>query len=168
MHKMVVTAAASAAMLVAAMPAAAQAAMGPDASACQSGSGKTAFLVNVSGFKAQTGRVRVQVYGNDPSDWLAKGEKLRRIDLPVTAARMPICITVPSSGTYAIAVRHDVKGNGSDWNDGGGFSNNPKLSITNYKPSHAKAAVQIGRGVKPIDVVLQYRQGLSIGPIKRG
>ena len=168
MYKMFVTAAATATLAVAGMPAAAQAAMGPDAAACRSGSGKTAFLVNVSGFKAETGRLRVQVYGSNPSDFLAKGKKLRRIDLPVSASHMPVCIAVPSAGTYAIAVRHDVKGNGSDWNDGGGFSNNPKLSLTNLKPSHAKAAVTIGNGVKPVTVVLQYRQGLSIGPVKRG
>ncbi len=168
MYKSLSIAALVGAVSLAAIPAAAQAALGPDAAACEAGSGKSAFLVNVSGFKAQTGRVRVQVYGSDPSEFLAKGAKLRRIDLPVTATRMPVCIVVPSAGTYAIAVRHDVKGNGSDWNDGGGFSNNPKLSLTNLKPSHAKAAVSIGRGVKPVDVVLQYRQGLSIGPIKRG
>jgi uncharacterized protein (DUF2141 family) len=167
MYKLVSLAAAAASLALIGAPAAAEAAIGPDAGACQAGSGKTAFLVNVSGFKATSGKVRVQVYGDNPADFLAKGKKLRRIDVPVTAARMPICIAVPSAGNYAIAVRHDVKNNGSDWNDGGGFSRNPKISLTSPKPKYGQVAVRNGGGVKSIDVVLQYRQGLTIGPVKK-
>jgi hypothetical protein len=28
-------------------------------------------------------------------------------------------------------------------------------------------AIPVGKGVKPVDVVLNYRQGLSIGPVNR-
>src|SRR5687768_4619744 len=62
----------------------AQAALGPDAASCREGASEPAVLVNVTGFKNRAGRVRVQLYGSNPSDFLAKGRKLRRIDLPVT------------------------------------------------------------------------------------
>jgi uncharacterized protein (DUF2141 family) len=148
-------------------PAAAQAALGPDAASCRDGSSQPAFLVNVSGFKNRVGRLRVQLYGSDPKDFLAKGKKLRRIDVPVTpSGAMNICVAVPRPGTYAIAVRHDADANGkSGWSDGGGFSRNPKISLFDLKPSLQEVAVPIGNGVKPVNVVLNYRRGLAIGPI---
>ena len=147
-----------------AAPVAAQAAIGPDAAACNSG--KPSVLVKVSGFKTRTGELRVQLYGSNPSDFLAKGKKLRRIDLPVAkSGTMNVCVAVPRAGNYAIAVRHDVKNNGSDWNDGGGFSRNPKLSVLDYKPKHGEVVIPVGNGTKPINVVLNYRKGLSIGPV---
>lgn len=151
---------------VAPAPAAA-AALGPDAASCRTGAGEPAVLVNVTGFKNRVGRLRVQLYGNNPSDFLAKGKKLRRIDLPVTGSGpMRVCVAVPEAGRYAIAVRHDADANGkSGWNDGGGFSRNPRISLFDMKPKLAEVAILIGNGVKPVDVVLNYRKGLSIGPI---
>jgi uncharacterized protein (DUF2141 family) len=150
---------------LAANPAAAQAALGPDAASCRSGSEQPAFLVNVTGFKARTGRVRVQIY--NASNFLVKGQRVRRVDLPVTGPNMPICIALPGPGTYAVAVRHDVDGDNekSDWSDGGGFSRNPRISLFHLKPSFESVAVPVGRGVRPLQVVLNYRRGLSIGPI---
>jgi hypothetical protein len=52
-----------------------------------------------------------------------------------------------------------------DWSDGGGFSRNPKLSLLKLKPSFNQVAVPVGNGVKSVNVVLNYRQGLSIGPV---
>ena len=160
----------AAALLAAIVPAAvAQAALGPDAAACTNGSNRPAVLVNVMGFKNRAGTVRVQLYGSNPADFLAKGKKVRRIDVPVTrAGTMGVCVAVPGPGTYAVAVRHDADGNGkSGWSDGGGFSNNPKLSLTNLKPSHRQVAIAVGRGVKPVNVVLNYRSGFSVGPVGR-
>jgi uncharacterized protein (DUF2141 family) len=79
---------------------------------------------------------------------------------------MNICVAVPRPGSYAIAVRHDADANGkSGWSDGGGFSRNPKISLFDLKPSLQEVAVPIGSGVKPVNVVLNYRRGLAIGPI---
>ncbi|WP_332811935.1 DUF2141 domain-containing protein [Sphingomonas sp.] len=148
--------------------AAAQAALGPDAALCQGESGRPAVLVTISGFKVAAGKLRVQLYPAN-STFLAKGKWLRRIDLPVMGnGPMRVCVAVPKPGEYAIAVRHDTKANGSDWNDGGGFSRNPKLSILNYKPDYRQVAFPVGSGVRPIDVMLNYRKGLSIGPARQG
>ena len=158
----------SAALIALIAPAAvAHAALGPDAAACSTGSNRPAVLVNVSGFKNRAGSVRVQLYGANPGDFLAKGKKLRRIDLPVTRSGvMDVCVAVPGPGTYAVAVRHDADANGkSGWSDGGGFSNNPRINLLSPKPSHRAVAISVGRGVKPINVVLNYRSGLSIRPI---
>ena len=67
-----------------------------------------ALLVGVSGLKSRTGTLRVQLYGANPADFLAKGKKLRRIDVPVTATAMDVCIALPQPGRYAVAVRHDA------------------------------------------------------------
>ena len=162
----------SAAMLSAALtlPAApAAAALGPDAAACSAGANRPAMLVSVNGFKNRVGKLRIQLYGGDPKTFLERGAKLKRIDLPVTrGGAMNVCVAVPKAGTYAIAVRHDADANGkTNWNDGGGFSNNPKLSILKLKPSHRAASVAVGSGVKVVPVVLNYRSGLSIAPIGR-
>lgn len=149
-----------------AAPGPASAALGPDAARCRDGSAQPALLVNVRGFKARTGEVRIKVYGSNPDDFLVYGKGVRRIDLPVTAGVMEVCVALPRAGVYAVAVRHDADGNGkTGWNDGGGFSNNPSLSVFNLKPNHRKAAISVGNGVKPITVIMNYRKGLSIGPI---
>jgi uncharacterized protein (DUF2141 family) len=146
------------------------AAIGPDAALCRPGVDAAAVLVRVVGFKARTGTLRVQVYGDDPAEFLAKGRKLKRIDLPVTGSGpMDVCVGLPHSGNYAIAVRHDIDGSGkSGWNDGGGFSRNPRISITSLKPRFEDVVIGVGQAPKAIDVVLNYRQGLSIKPLAMG
>jgi uncharacterized protein (DUF2141 family) len=63
-------------------------------------------------------------------------------------------------------VRHDVDGSGkSGWNDGGGFSRNPRISLSSLKPRFRDVVISVGDAVQPIDVVLNYRKGLSIKPI---
>src|SRR5690349_22211051 len=49
------------------------------------------------------------------------------------AGTMTFCVPVPSSGSYGIAVRHDLDGDGETdlSSDGGGMSNNPSINIFN-------------------------------------
>lgn len=165
MFKLTAKAAGLAALVFAAQASPAQAVLGPDAAACR-GEGP-ALLVNVNGFKARTGKVRVNVYGDDPSRFLARGQYLRQVEVRVTrAGAMPICVSLPRAGRYAVAVRHDVDGDGSDWGDGGGFSRNPRLSLTNLRPSYNNVAINVGRTVQPINVVLNYRFGLTVRPVR--
>lgn len=158
---------AAAAVALTAQPTAAQAALGPDAASCGAGAKGPALLVNVGGFKSRTGRVRVQIYNQ--SNFLVKGKRVRRVELPVIATAMPICVALPGPGSYAVAVRHDVNGNNKsgDWNDGGGFSRNPRISLMDLKPSYSEVAVPVGNGVRPVNVILNYRQGLQIKPVSR-
>jgi len=153
------------AALIGVQAAPAAAVLGPDAAACRGGAQRPAVLVNVMGLKSRTGKVRVQIYNS--SNFLVKGKRVRRVDVPVTATSMPVCVALPGAGTYAVAVRHDVNGNNrsGDWSDGGGFSRNPKLSLLRLRPSFNEVSVAVGRGVRPVNVVLNYRNGLSIGPV---
>ena len=154
----------AAALAMLAVPGAAQA-MGGDAAACRGGG--NGILVTVDGFRARTGNLRVALYGGNPRSFLARGQTLRKIDLPVSrSGPMQICVAVPNPGRYAVAVRHDMDGNGrSGWSDGGGFSRNPDISLARLRPSYESVAIHAGRGVTPVRVVLNYRFGLSIRPV---
>jgi uncharacterized protein (DUF2141 family) len=145
---------------------AAQAALGPDAARCRSGSREPALLVAVNGFKNRAGALRVQVYSS-PEDFMVRGKRMRRVDVPLTRnGPMEVCVAVPRPGIYAVVIRHDADGNRkTGWNDGAGFSNNPHLSLFNLKPPYRRVAVNVGNGVKPIAIVLNYRQGLAIRPL---
>ena len=142
--------------------------LGPDAARCRSGSAEPALLVNVTGLKNRRGEIRVKVFGSNPDEFMVRGKGVRRLDVPVTGAgAMQICIALPRTGTYAIVVRHDADANGkTSWNDGAGYSNNPSLSLMNLKPPYKKVAVAVGNGVRPVSVVLNYRRGLSIAPVR--
>ena len=137
--------------------------VGSDAQACLGG--KPSMLVRVSGLKKPSGTVKVAVYAAD--GYLAKGGKLRKVVVPVRSTDpMDVCIAVPSAGRYAVAVHHDLNGNGDkDPNDGGGYSRNPRLSITNLKPPFGKTAVRVGAAPRQVTVMLQYRNGLLIRPV---
>ena len=151
------------ATVIAAQPAPAQ--LGPDAAACRAGN-RPAILVRVDGFKARSGNIRVNVYSN-PATFLDRGQYIRQVNVPVTrAGAMPICVALPRPGRYAVAVRHDISGNGSDWGDGGGFSRNPRLSLTNLRPRFDNVAFAVGQGATPVNVVLNYRFGLSVRPVR--
>jgi uncharacterized protein (DUF2141 family) len=137
---------------------------GPDASACAVGA--PSIVAIVSGFSTRTGHVRVQLYGSEPSDFLRKGKKLKRIDLPVTGDPMTICVAVPAPGTYALAVRHDRNGNGqSDLRDGAGFSRNPPIRGI-AQPRHAEVAFTVGGEPREMRITLLYLRGLKAEPAR--
>lgn len=118
-----------------------------------------ALLVTVDGVKATSGKLRVQAYRATSGEWLQKGKWLSRIEVPARAGSMSFCVPLPASGTYGIAVRHDVNGNGETdiRTDGGAMSNNPSISIFNLgKPSYTKVGVPVGGGVKSIRVQMKY------------
>jgi uncharacterized protein (DUF2141 family) len=150
-------------LTLAAAPAAQAGIVGPDAPACRSG--KPSMLVHVTGLKRASGTLKVALY--ESQGYLAKGGKLRKVVVPVrSTAPMDICIAVPRAGQYAVAVHHDLNSNGDkDGSDGGGYSGNPRLSITNLKPPFGRTAVPVGLGPRRVAVVLQYRKGLSIEPV---
>lgn len=117
-----------------------------------------AVNVTISGIKAGTGKVRVQLYRATKQDWLVSGRWLNRIELPARAGSMTVCMPVPEAGRFAIGVRHDVNGNGETdlSQDGGGVSNNPSINVFNLgKPSYDKAAFQVS-GVRSITVNMRY------------
>ena len=132
--------------------------VGNDMSRCAADKGPS-VLVMVRGVKESAGKIRVQSYPATGSAWLAKGRWLHRIESRANSGNMNFCVPVPSEGRYGIAVRHDRNGNGKTdiSQDGGGFSNNPSISILNLgKPSVSKVAFQAGPGVTKITINLKY------------
>jgi uncharacterized protein (DUF2141 family) len=138
--------------------------VGRDAEACVAG--KPSILVRVVGFKAPTGEVKVSLYNGDPGRYLARKGKLRNVLVPVTGpGPLDVCIAVPTPGRYAIAVHHDINDNGvKDRHDGGGYSNNPRISITNMRPPFSQTAGTVGNSTTRVGIRLLYLQGLSIRP----
>ena len=144
--------------LAAAMPAHAQyrQEIGNDPERCRGGG--PAVNVTVTGIKASSGRMRVQLYRATRQDWLEKGRWIHRIEVPARAGSMTFCMPVPAAGSFGIAVRHDVNNNGETdlTQDGGGVSNNPSINLFNLgKPSYDKAAVQVS-GVRSITINMRY------------
>ena len=126
--------------------------------ACAPGGGP-AVRVTVAGIKSSEGKIRVQSYRGVKSDWLERGKWIHRIEAPAREGNMVFCMPVPRAGTYGIAVRHDVNGNGSTdiTSDGGAMSNNPSINIFNLgKPSYRKTAFEIGEGVTSIRINMRY------------
>lgn len=132
-----------------------------DMSRCRTSASQPAVLVDVRGFAAEAGNVRIQSYPATREAWLTKGAWLNRIEKPVRLSgdHMRFCLPLPEPGRYGIAVRHDRDGNGKTdiRRDGGGFSNNPAISIFNLgKPSVEKTAFVAGSGVTRITINLRY------------
>jgi uncharacterized protein (DUF2141 family) len=129
-----------------------------DVANCQAGKGP-AVLVSVRGLKSASGKIRVQSYRATKGTWLSKGAWINRIESGASSTAMNFCVPVPAAGNYGIAVRHDRNGNGKTdiRQDGGGFSNNPKLSIFNLgKPSVGNVSFYAGAGVTRITINMQY------------
>jgi uncharacterized protein (DUF2141 family) len=140
--------------------------LGSDAAVCAAG--RPALLVHVAGLKQPSGTLKLAVYGNNPSVYLKKEGRLRRIKIPVNSrGPLDVCIAVPRSGRYAVAVHHDLNGNGDkDRHDGGGYSNNPPVSLMNMRPAFSRTAVSVGQRPARVDVRLLYVNGLTVGPAR--
>ena len=160
-----------AAALLSGAPAAA-APLASHAGGCAASAGP-AMLVQVSGFKARNGMLRVQSYGGDRSSFFEKGQYIDRIDVPVPASGPArVCVPLGRTGTFAVSVRHDTDGDRKTGRaDGGGMSGNPHVSVSDLlfkrKPDADRVAVTVGRGVTTVPVTLNYMQGMSFRPISR-
>lgn len=156
--------------LALAAPVAAQGAtLGPAAARCDANA--AAVLVDVAGFKARTGTLRVQIYAANSKTYLEKRQWLDRVDVPVAkAGPMRICLPVDKPGSYVVSVRHDINGNGkSDRSDGGGLSGNPDMKLSDFvfkrKPPLAATSVAVGSSTRRVPVTLNYVNGLSFDPV---
>lgn len=129
-----------------------------ESAACRAGVGP-AVKVQINGITPGKGILRVQLYRGTEADWLKKGRWLNRVEVPAHGSAATVCMPVPGKGIYAIAVRHDVNGNGETdlRTDGGGMSNNPSISILNLgKPSYKQTAFSVSDEVKSISIQMRY------------
>lgn len=118
--------------------------------------GRSALLVRVDGIQNAVGNLRVNLYGANPDDFLVKGKKLYRIELPARTGAMVVCLPLPGAGTYALVAFHDRNANGkvNITKDGFGFSNNPKMRLR--RPKHKEVAFVAGPGRTEVDIHLRY------------
>ena len=134
-----------------------------------------AILVGVVGFEDRRGRLKLEAYPSNDGDFLADdnvllmaGKTFRRVELPVPLqGDVQLCIRVPHPGAYSLSLLHDRDANHrfSLISDGVGFPNNPRLGMS--RPSAAAARVIAGPGLTSIEIVLNYRRGLSFRPLAR-
>ena len=146
--------------------------LGSEDAACAADEPGPALRVDVEGLKDRKGVVRVELYPDNDTDFLAddtaliaQGKAFRRIDEPVPAdGKVELCIRAPAVGSYAVAVLHDRNGDlkFNAFVDGAGFPNNPKLGLA--KPKARQTSLVIGPGVTAITVIMNYWNGLSFGP----
>lgn len=141
---------------------------------CRAKESGPAFLVAVSGLLDRIGKLKLEIYPANDTDFLADdnvlvsaGKVFRRVEEPVPASgAVRLCIRVPSAGTYALSVLHDRNGNRKfDWRiDGIGFAGNPKLGWS--KPKSATASAVATAAITPIAIVMNYRRGFAMRPIQ--
>lgn len=127
-----------------------------------------AVAVTITGLRAPSGLLTIYLWSDDAGAFLEHGRSVRRIERPVASAGPArVCLPAPRPGRYAVSVRHDVDGNRRryDLNDGAGFSRNPPLSLTRPRPALQDILVSIGDGVVPVEVLLNYRFGLTVRPV---
>ena len=141
---------------------------------CRAAEPGPAVSVSVIGLKDRKGKLILELYPENDADFLqsdkvliAAGKPFRRVPMSIpSVGPVSICIRAPGPGRYALALLHDRDDNGKFGlsGDGVGFANNPKLGFR--KPKVKTVALAVGSGVRSISIVMKYRQGLGIGPIK--
>jgi len=94
-------------MLVAASAPAAAAAQGD----CTGPQSQVRLYVNVHNVRAAQGLVAVTLYADDPRRFLARRGSLYVGRVPARAGTTRICIHLPRTGVFALAIYHDADGN---------------------------------------------------------
>lgn len=125
---------------------------------CAPGKGP-AVRVTIRGIKSSTGKIRLQSYRANKTDWLAKGRWINRIEVPARKGNMTFCVPVPEAGAYAIAARHDANNNNETdiSKDGGAMSNNPSINIFNLgRPGIDKTRFTVGERVRSMSITMLY------------
>ena len=142
---------------------------------CRPGESGPALQVEAVGLKDRTGNMKLEIYPANEQDFLADdnvlvaaGKTFRRVEVPVPqSGPVVLCVRTPGPGTYAVSVLHDRNGDRRfGWKiDGIGFSGNPKLGWGKPKASQSSVRVN-GGGVSRISVVMNYKSGLGVAPLK--
>ncbi len=161
-------------LLVGAAPIPSSPDLGKAEGRCRTPEPGPAILVTAAGIKDRAGRLKLEVYPSNDTDFLADdnvlinaGKTFRRVEQAVPAAGpVELCIRVPGAGTYNLSLLHDRDSNRRfGWTvDGIGFSGNPRLGWS--KPKAASARMTAGDGVTHISITLNYRSGFGVAPLR--
>ena len=142
---------------------------------CRPGESGPALLVEATGMKDRSGNMKLEIYPGNDQDFLADdnvlvaaGKTFRRVEVPTPqSGAVVLCVRIPGPGLYAVSVLHDRNSDRRfQWKvDGIGFSGNPRLGWSKPKVGTARVAVN-GGGVSKISVVMNYKNGLGVAPLK--
>ncbi len=136
-------------------------AMANDMGECAAGKGP-AVRLTVTGLKSSSGNLFVRAYPATKADWLVSKRYVMRVDARPQAGSMTVCVPLPATGDFAIAVQHDANGNRQTdiSTDGAGMSNNPGirkiLGLVPRPPAVEKARFTAGPGVTRMTIAMQY------------
>lgn len=139
---------------------------------CRANEPGPALLVNIPGLRDRQGRIKLEVYPSNNQDFLADdnvlinaGKTFRRVDLPLPAqGPVRLCVRVPGPGAYSLLVLHDRDGNRRfGLSDGIGFGGNPRLRRA--RPRAEETRIAAGPRITAIEVVINYRRGLTFRPL---
>jgi uncharacterized protein (DUF2141 family) len=135
--------------------------MGNDPAPCAAGKGP-AVRITVTGLKSSAGNLFVRAYPATKADWLVSKRYVMRVDARPQAGSMTVCVPLPATGDFAIAVQHDANGNRKTdiSTDGAGMSNNPGirkiLGVIPKAPPLEKVRFTAGPGVTRMTISMQY------------
>ncbi len=143
---------------------------------CRADEAGPALLVQVEGLKDRQGKLKLEVYPANDRDFLqddniliSQGKVFRRVEVPVPDSEpVELCIRVPAPGAYSVSLLHDRDGNRKfGWMvDGIGFAGNPALGLS--KPRASATKVIAGPGLTRLSIILNYRHGLGVAPLRKG
>ena len=119
------------------------------------------LFVNVEGIRASQGLIAVTLYADDSRRFLARRGALYVGRMPARAPRTQVCIHLPSTGVYGLAIYHDADANRS-FNrngigmpaEGYGFSNNARTLFG--LPSFRSVRLSIPRTGMQTTIRLRY------------
>ena len=150
--------------------------LGKAEGSCRPGESGPALLVEAVGMKDRSGQMKLEVYPGNEQDFLADdnvlvaaGKTFRRVEAPTPqSGPVVLCVRLPGPGTFAVAVLHDRNlDRRFSWKiDGIGFSANPHLGWSKPKARVSRVVVN-GSGVSRIAVVMNYKSGLGVAPLKQ-
>lgn len=160
-------------LLAAAAPIPSSPDLGKAEGRCRPGESGPAFLVHVNGLKDRGGKLKLEVYPANDTDFLADdnqliaaGKTFRRVEVDTPKSGNPVlCVRVPAAGRYGVTVLHDRDSNRKfGWRvDGIGFASNPRLGLS--KPKARVASAAAGNSPTRIDIVMNYQRGLGMRPL---
>lgn len=123
---------------------------------------ETSLQLEIDTLRSGKGQIIVVIYGDKPSDFLAKGKRQVKVFIPAHAGTLRACVQLPKPGTYALAAYHDEDGDRhlnrnlvGIPTEGYAFSNNPKTALFGL-PSFRSVIFVARTGVTPMPLHIHY------------
>jgi uncharacterized protein (DUF2141 family) len=133
-----------------------------EAEDCVGRPGPVHIWVNVQNVRSNEGLIAITVYADDRKRFLAKRGSLYVGRTPARAPTTRVCVNLPSTGVFALAVYHDRNANRKFDRSAiglpaepGGFSNNPSTIFG--LPSFSAVRLQVPRSGLATSVTLKNR-----------